>query len=659
MLDNLFPRGRAFDHADTEGRTRRANRRRAIVFGVVFALVALVGLVYDFSRPAIYEATARLSFGGDPSTGDVAKPWSLRDEAQFITSRKLLADVWERLKGEPVLPPQGALVDPAASLQNLLTAIPLDKTNIVLLTARGGDPAFLKVFLDKLVAAYKASLSVRYRSASATTLVEARDEAANLDASLLAKRKEADAFRARYNIVSLERDENQVLSEVKGMGAALNAANERLVAAEARMAALQEAQAAGRAVTRSKDNPTLASLEQQAGSIRAELKELGRKFTQEYMNIDPRIVSMRARLADIEEQIGEQRKSSQQGALQEATEELAGARSAAARLRQQLGSQQQSVQSFTSRFNEYRTMQGEVARIEQLRQKAVERLAGLEAEATTRAPKVDVVEAATTPTSPASPPYLRDAGIALAIAVLAGLLTMGIVELFNRPPPQPATVVLPQTWMPVSMDLQQPPTALAPPLQHPRLDATAPTRNLPAPVSVPRELRDDELRALLDNADPALRVAISLLLSGVTRAEVVGLAHADLDRATGSLRVADAGARTIALAPGVVASIPDAAPEATLVTSPQGAPLGESELDKRLLYVAHDAGIERADEVDADALHHTYVAFLVRQGVRFSELATVVGEVPAERLSAYGQLAPAGPRSALASAERVMPVLRD
>ena len=58
------------------------------------------------------------------------------------------------------------------------------------------------------------------------------------------------------------------------------------------------------------------------------------------------------------------------------------------------------------------------------------------------------------------------------------------------------------------------------------------------------------------------------------------------------------------------------------------------------------------------ALRHTYVAFLVRQGIRFADLARLVGPIPPEELAAYGALAPTGPRVAIDAIERVLPALR-
>ena len=57
-----------------------------------------------------------------------------------------------------------------------------------------------------------------------------------------------------------------------------------------------------------------------------------------------------------------------------------------------------------------------------------------------------------------------------------------------------------------------------------------------------------------------------------------------------------------------------------------------------------DAGIDGVIDVTTDCLRHTYVAFLVRQGIRFSELTRIVGYLPAEVLGAYSALSPRGSR---------------
>ncbi|MEO8411373.1 MAG: hypothetical protein ABI478_12465 [Propionivibrio sp.] len=57
-------------------------------------------------------------------------------------------------------------------------------------------------------------------------------------------------------------------------------------------------------------------------------------------------------------------------------------------------------------------------------------------------------------------------------------------------------------------------------------------------------------------------------------------------------------------------------------------------------------------------LRHTYVAFLVRQGIRFADLGQIVGRLSAQALASYQGLSPAGPRQPAEAIDRVLPALR-
>ena len=82
-------------------------------------------------------------------------------------------------------------------------------------------------------------------------------------------------------------------------------------------------------------------------------------------------------------------------------------------------------------------------------------------------------------------------------------------------------------------------------------------------------------------------------------------------------------------------------------------------IDAQILCAAHDAGLEDPANVNADCLRHTYVAYLVRQGIRFADLTSLVGELPAELLGAYTTFAPPGPRVARERIETSYPGVRD
>ena len=134
----------------------------------------------------------------------------------------------------------------------------------------------------------------------------------------------------------------------------------------------------------------------------------------------------------------------------------------------------------------------------------------------------------------------------------------------------------------------------------------------------------------------------------------------DIDRVANSIHVKGAAERSVPLPANILASLPDEQRPADtpLLLTGNKTPMAEHDLDAGLLYAAHDAGIENADEVTPQSLRHTYVAFLVRQGMRFSELAKLVGHLPAATLAAYKLLAPAGGRQPLERVDRLLPAIR-
>ena len=57
-------------------------------------------------------------------------------------------------------------------------------------------------------------------------------------------------------------------------------------------------------------------------------------------------------------------------------------------------------------------------------------------------------------------------------------------------------------------------------------------------------------------------------------------------------------------------------------------------------------------------IRHTFISYLVRQGIRFSDLARVVGTLPAEVTAAYGALLPPGSRRSFDQTDSIIPALR-
>jgi len=680
--------------------TQRANRRKLLVFAGTFLALATIGLFYSYSRPAIYRAGARVQINPGAvqveaavSTGGTQGanvPRSLLNELQVLTSRPLIKAVLEKMPDTQRATASRLGADPVAVLQAGLQATVADGTDVVEVSSRGADAAFSATLVNELIVAYADQLNDAYAKTSGSSFTQISDEVAKLTQKVQTQRRQIEDFRLRNNIVSFEREENEVLGRVKGQTEALNKAQEKLAIAEGKLRAMTESAAAGRPIASSvRPNATLENLEQRASQAREELSELSRGYTPAYMAMDPRARAIRNRLAELDRQIVNQRQSSgqeaqsdQSSALADARDEVNAARDTVARMVQQASGNRGVLQQFAARFNEFRTLRDELAPLESLLRDATQRKARQEAGEATRRPSVRVVESAFVPREPWQPQYTRDAAIVLGGAFLLALLAMWVVELFNR-------VDAPPTWV-----VSQPSPYPLPPYPDntnyglgydPRQDNVAALAHrmplaveydgrasmLP-PVIQPRELLQEELAGILTNASPTVLLFVHLLLRGVSPEEAVALRGSDVNTAARILHVAsgreDDDSRTAAR------DIPlDSALHEVIVNTFKITPVGDAQpllgdanaksvalddLTTELLYAAHDAGVDQPAEVTPDALRHTCAAFLARQGIRMADLARAVGQMSAAQAAIYSAMAPAGKRLGLEQVERLMPAAR-
>ncbi|MBI2277811.1 MAG: site-specific integrase [Dechloromonas sp.] len=371
--------------------------------------------------------------------------------------------------------------------------------------------------------------------------------------------------------------------------------------------------------------------------------------------------TLRARQAELEQQLANSRSSSQQAALAAAEEEAAGTRATVGRLRAQIDGLRREAQVFSGNCQEARAMEDDVIRLEGTRRNAIERLEKLGASESARLPALTLIEAAAVNHQPWRPDYLRDAMINLAGAFALGLLAVWFVELFNRSPsPQTGgatTVVVPQPWMPPALGIE--PASPLPSLAQARPAAL----QLTAAASLPRELAADDVEALLAGADEDGRRLCAVLLLGLTADEARNLKARDVDLSTLQLTVGSGPAvRRPALPEPLaraLANAPGDDPERPLLANPMGQALSPSEISTRLACAVIDAGLDEAASVSPEVLRHTCIANLMRQNVRFSSLAPLVGNLSPEELAAYAA-ASDGPRHKHGDgADPILPALRD
>lgn len=651
------------------GRRTAAMRRRVLVFFGVFLLAAAASLSYTYLRPAVYLADARVQLTPSALGASIAASGP-RDgsqdfmvELQNLGSRPVFEKVVQRLTGGMNAGP--GLDERVQQLQDMLSLHPVEGTNVVRIEARGPDRQTVARVVNTLIEVYRDEQASSGDSALQQQLVQARETAREMDERVRARQREVEEFRVNSAIVSAERSENQTLARLKGLGDAVAKNDDRAANAEGRLRALEEAAAQGRRSTLAKDNPTVAGIESRLSLQREEYKAMERQFTPQYLEMDPGARALRNRIADLVQQLENERRKGLQNALAEAREELESARATSRRLQHQFSEDRQKAQSFTRRFAEFEAMKDDLKGLEQVRQGARQRLLALEATAKERKPRLLVVEAAAVPETAWRPLYTRDAAISVAGSLVLGFLAVWFVEFFNRTEPAvagPSTVIIPQPWMqPVPPGPALGSAPAMPAVGHQPVQPAAAAMPLLA-QGLPRELEQYEVGQLLAATAPEHLPMLTCLLCGLSVDELGALRAGDLDAANGQLKVPGEAPRVLVLPEPLQALLvasagADAAPERPLLPAPGDRPLAAADVASAVTSAAFDAGLEQPQSVTPESLQHTYVAFLVRQGLRFGDLGRLVGRLSSEQLNALAPLAPPGERRPLAEVERVMPAL--
>ncbi len=559
-------------HASANPAVVNAFNLRAWIFLPVFGIACLASLAYVYSRPAVYLSSARLQIESPqvstrlqtaPPPGQLRQdakaedPPNLLTAAQALTSRRLLEELVQRLNASD----PGAMGSVVA-LQGMLSAEPVPGTNVIELRAEGGERELLPRILGAWMDAYRQSAVDGYDQTSAAALKEMRGAVQELRQNLAAKRQELEGFRSKFDIVSLEREENQAMAQLKGLNTALNEARSSEVKAEARFNAMRDNVAAGKMLVRPEDKAMIASLEQRAVELRDKMKDAENDYGPQYLAIDPKYRALRANLSRLEQQIEQERQRSAQQALQVAEEELASAQQTTVRLQQELAVRKRGGQEFTARFAEHTALVNELRRLEESYNSSSERLAQLEIERKRAGPKVNVLSQPSTPDRALRPDYTRDALLGIAGSGVLGLFAVWFFEFFKRSGvPQPAPVMQPIIQIAITPGAMAEALTSAVDAHTPRLTQTV--------TRLPRELSGPEVDALLAAASPDSRPAIAALLSGRPPP-----------------------------------------------TGTQGATLSGAELEGLIARAANDAGLENPAEVTADVLRQTYLAYLARQGSR-------------------------------------------
>ena len=466
---------------------------------------------------------------------------------------------------------------------------------------------------------------------------------AEFEARVLDKRNEIGAFREQHNIISADTTRNRAPARLQTISEALARARQDKLAGAAELESLRQAAANGKPVSTERDARVIVDLESRVQDLRAQIRSYEERFTAAYETYDPSIKAARKQLEDVEATLRGKRSEAHVAVIDEAEKTVNSARVRVQKLEEELANYQGYATEFMGIYDEYESLNGELSELELQTQEIRNRIVEAEVANHNLFPRIDVLERAIAPDSPIRPHYTRDAMYGLTGSVVFAMFLAWFYSKLNDP----------RRFL-TSQSTQQPsiysyhtelmtPAAALPADETPRGTEALEHRKR-------RELSLVEVAALLATGRDEDRLLINLLLSGLTVDEIVGLKPDAVDLESNMINVTTGHVRTLPIAPTLTDVIGHLADEGGLFST-------SDSILARIAQLPYTAGLADPSSLDADALRHTYICFLVRQGMKFDELQGIVGRLGANEMQQYGEMMPPMPGKHISEVTLIYPAL--
>ena len=412
-LERLTARG---DDRITQGAGAEDRARRRL-FAAIFGAVVAVGLVYTLLQPVRYRSSATVLMSA-PAAIDA--PAAVADAQKVAIQRRILLGQEITDAMAQALGARG-VARGEATLRGMLSVEPVPETNLVELAATGNDAALLPQVVSSWIDVY---LDIRARDISerrSSTIARVEEELSALDRRTREARDALASFRADNDIVSVEREQNAVMSRLDGLNAALREAEAEEVRAKVYLDTVRSAIERDKLVLPEARRGELDAMERELETLRTELTVLRKRFTPEYIERDATLRQIPRRVARLEQDIARLLDRGSQLELANAQRAYGAARAAVRELEGRLASHREAVTAFTRTYERHAALRDDLARLEELKREAQARLVQMEVRREDKYPQVSVVEAPTAESTRIGPNYGLLAGATLAAALLAAI----------------------------------------------------------------------------------------------------------------------------------------------------------------------------------------------------------------------------------------------
>lgn len=637
---------------------RDAKKRAQVLVGT-FLIVLIIGLSFVWLRSPVYQSSALLRFVYPDA---VTLEQNARANQEFalsdlrLTSLSILSSLSESLvlRGVQLTPDElSIMLDSKVNAEQRLITLIAKNSHRESLTP------LMENWLELFLAKYQRQQSTT--SEKDSQLTEAK--LLELEHMILQQRMILEQFSKDNDIISIESNENRILSKMQSVTEALNEAEQMQTKAAAQLAAIQQARIDGLPLVSSESRADMKLLISDIRALEQELEMFRRRYTEVYMKRDPAIVDKTKQLAVLNNEL-KMLVQSDDLFEEEIRQLLISAEAQVNELLRQRKILLDSTQEFSTILAQYRSKTFDV---EQLELQAQKQRAALIDITITRPfePRVDILEQPMTASSPIGPNYLRDSGLVFALAMLSAALALIIYKMVAVKRTKVTSMGASYTVI-QSQDNTEP--ALSSPYEPQYISHQAQQAALSEPIAPVMTLgvsniclNDEQNRALLFHLVDDGKLAMMLTYCGVAPDELMKLTLGQLDVSAGLIHIEGRYQRSLTMASDLQQMLggfiePDSE-EHWLWRKPDGHVQTQSDISKMIHYAALDSGFENAELVDLNSLRHTYLKHLAQQGVRLNLLEKFAGYITPTQLSQYRKLAESGMTTELSELEMIHPSL--
>ena len=414
-------------------------RRRRRVFLLASLPVLALGLVYTVAQRPLYDSTATVLMSAPTAIDQQMLDADVQGVA--IQRRTLTGSEITTAVSQELAEAYGLVLAPL-DVRKLLHVEPIPETNLLELSARGRDRALLPPLVETWIEVYGGIRARDIEERKQRTLTEVDDELEGLAARLETARAALENYRAENEIISMERQENEVLARLDGLNKALNNAIEEEVKAKAYLDTLRRSLDSGQQVVPETERSEVAAMAEELAELRTRLAELRARYTEDYIRKDPRLREIPEQIVELEGKLGAAYSEGSRAELANAERAYRTARESVMDLERRLDEHKQGVAAFNTIYATHEALVEDLARLEELNRETQARRVQIEVRQLEKYPQISVIDWPDSEAVRVGPPYLLLLGGTLLASLAAGIFAVWLHGFLNPRREQPAFVTL-------------------------------------------------------------------------------------------------------------------------------------------------------------------------------------------------------------------------